>query len=133
MSQAIASDKGQKAAATQAVDPLVQDGQKLIPSVTRVFSNKGNMYVYLQAYEPGATTAVPLIAYVTFFKGSVKVMETPPVKVSDGIDPKSHMLPLKLAFGLDRLKPGEYNCQVTVLDPTAQKAAFWQAPVMMIP
>jgi hypothetical protein len=43
------------------------------------------------------------------------------------------MLPIKLSFGLSKLKPGEYNCQVTVLDPTGQKAAFWQAPVMMIP
>ena len=32
-------------------NPLVQDGQKLIPSVTRVFSKSRDMYVYLQAYE----------------------------------------------------------------------------------
>jgi hypothetical protein len=133
MKEAIAADKGDKAAATQAADPLVQDGQKLVPSVTRVFHNNGDMYVYLQAYEKTATTAQPLVAYVTFFKGSTKVMETPPVKVSDGMDPHSHMMPLKLSFALDKLKPGEYNCQVTILDPIGQKAAFWSAPVMMIP
>jgi VWFA-related protein len=133
MSEAIAADKGDKAAATQAANPLVQDGQKLIPSVTRVFHNNGDMYVYLQAYEKTATTAQPLVAYVTFFRGSTKVMETPPVKVAEGMDAHSHMMPLKLSFGLDKLKPGEYNCQVTILDPINQKAAFWQAPVMMIP
>ena len=42
-----------KEAAKQAANPLVQDGQKLIPSVTRVFSKSGDMYVYLQAYETG--------------------------------------------------------------------------------
>ncbi len=125
--------KGEKAATTQAVDPLVQDGKKLIPSVTRVFSTKGDMYIYLQAYEKGLNTAEPLIAYVSFYKGSTKAMETPPVKVVEGMDPKSHMLPIKFSFPLGKLKPGEYNCQVTVLDPTSQKAAFWQAPVMMIP
>ncbi len=41
-------------AVTQAVNPLVQDGRKLIPSVTRVFSSKAEMYVYLPAYEPDA-------------------------------------------------------------------------------
>jgi VWFA-related protein len=127
------AQKGDKASATQAVNPLVQDGMKLIPSVTRVFSTKNDMYVYLQAYEKGATSTQPLVAYVTFYKGSTKAMETPPVKVAEGMDPKSHMLPIKLAFPLSKLKPGEYNCQVTVLDPTGQKAAFWQAPVMMIP
>jgi len=125
--------KPSKAAITQAANPLVQDGEKLIPSVTRVFSSKSNMYVYLQAYEAGATITQPLVAYVSFFQGSVKVMETPLVRVADGLDPKSHMLPIKLSFPLGKLKPGEYDCEMTVLDPTGQKAAFWQAPVMVIP
>ena len=40
--------------ARKSANPLVQDGQKLIPSVTRVFSKDQDMYVYLQAYEQGA-------------------------------------------------------------------------------
>jgi hypothetical protein len=122
-----------KAAITQAANPLVQDGAKLIPSVTRVFSARSNMYVYLEAYEPGATTAQPLVAYVSFFRNQVKIMETPLVEVTEGRDPKSQMLPIKLSFPLAKLKPGEYDCEVTILDPTTQKTAFWQAPVMLIP
>ena len=40
-------------------NPLIQDGQKLIPSVTRVFSRSRDMYVYLQAYRarPGDDAA----------------------------------------------------------------------------
>ena len=34
--------------------PLVQDNQKLIPSVTRVFRKDQEMYVYLEAYQPAA-------------------------------------------------------------------------------
>jgi len=127
------SGKPAQAAATQAASPLVQDGIKLIPSVTRVFHASSDMYVFLEAYEPGATTAQPLVAYVSFVKGQAKVMETPPVKIADGLDPKSHMLPIKLSFPLGQLKTGEYDCEVTVLDPTAHKAAFWQAPVMVMP
>ena len=40
--------------AAQFTNPLVYDGQKLIPSVTRVFSRSRDMYVFLQAYERGA-------------------------------------------------------------------------------
>jgi len=40
---------------------------------------------------------------------------------------------LRFNLALEKLPPGEYNCQVTVLDTGAQKAAFWQAPVMLIP
>jgi hypothetical protein len=36
-------------------------------------------------------------------------------------------------LSLAKLPPGEYDCQVTVLNPASQKAAFWQAPVMLVP
>ena len=116
-----------------AVDPLIADGQKLVPSVTRVFSRSKDMYVYLQAYERGATTTQPLVAFVSFYKGQTKAFETSPVPVTDGLDPKSKAVPLRFNLALDKLSPGEYNCQVTVLDPGSQKAAFWQAPVMLVP
>jgi VWFA-related protein len=118
---------------SEIANPLVQDGQKLIPSVTRVFSKSKDMYVYLQAYEPAATTIQPLVAFVTFYRGQTKVFETAPLTVSDGLNNKLRTVPLKFDLSLGKLLPGEYNCQVTVLDPTSQKAAFWQAPIMLIP
>jgi VWFA-related protein len=127
-----AKDKNM-AAAAQAVNPLIVEGQQLVPSVTRVFSKSRDMYVYLQAYERTATTTQPMVAYVTFYRGQNKAFETTPLQVEDGLDPKSKALPLKFSLSLSQLPPGEYTCQVTVLDPMGQKAAFWQAPVMLIP
>ena len=115
------------------VNPLIQDGQKLIPSVTRVFSTTRDLYVYLQAYERGATSTQPLVAFVTFYRGQTKAFETPPLPVTDGLNAKSKAVPLRFSIPLSKLPPGEYNCQVTVLDPTGQKAAFWQAQVMLVP
>lgn len=118
---------------SELVDPLVLDGQKLIPSVTRVFSKSKDMYIYLQAYERGQTTEQPLVAFVTFYKGQTKAFETPPLAVTEGMNPKSKAVPMRFSVALNKLPPGEYNCQVTVLDPNGNKAAFWQAPVMLIP
>jgi len=87
----------------------------------------------LQAYEPAATTVQPLVAFVTFYRGQTKVFETAPLTVSEGLNNKLKTVPLKFNLSLAKLLPGEYNCQVTVLDPTGQKAAFWEAPVMLIP
>lgn len=113
-------------------NPMVVDGQKLIPSVTRVFNTARDMYIYLQAYERGATTTQPLVAFVTFYRGQVKAFETPPLAVTEGMNEKSKAVPLRFSVSLAKLPPGEYNCQVTVLDPTGQKAAFWSAPVMLV-
>jgi VWFA-related protein len=117
---------------SELTNPLVIDGQKLIPSVTRVFNTSRDMYIYLQAYERGATAQQPLVAFVTFYKGQVKAFETPPLAVTEGMNEKSKAVPLRFSVSLAKLPPGEYNCQVTVLDPTGQKAAFWSAPVMLV-
>jgi VWFA-related protein len=123
-----------KTGQAQATNPLVSENLKLIPSVTRVFSKGRDMYVFLQAYERNATTTTqPLVAFVTFYRGLHKEFETTPLQVVDGLDPKSKAVPLRFSLSLAKLPPGEYTCQVTVLDPTGQKAAFWQAPIMLIP
>ena len=117
----------------EAANPLVLDGQKLIPSVTRVFSKSRDLYVFLQAYERGATNMLPMVAFVSFYQGQMKVFESSPLAVTEGLDPKSKALPLRFSLSLQQLPPGRYDCQVTVLDPTGQKASFWQAPIVLIP
>jgi VWFA-related protein len=116
----------------ETTNPLVQEGEKLIPSVTRVFSKSRQMYIYLQAYEPAATTTQPLVAFVAFYRGQTKVFETQPRSVTDAMSNRLKTMPLRFDLTLDQLSPGAYNCQVTVLDPTGQKAAFWQAPIVVV-
>jgi VWFA-related protein len=118
---------------TPNMNPLVQDGQRLIPSVTRVFSKRRDMYVYLQAYERANATVQPLVAFVTFYRGQSKVFETAPLQVSEGMDNKLKTVPLRFSLSLGKLPPGKYDCQVSVIDPGSQKAAFWQSPVMLVP
>jgi VWFA-related protein len=131
LGEALHSVKDSSAALT--ADPLVHDGQKLIPSVTRVFSQGRDLYVYLQAYERDATDTRPLVAFVTFSRNSQKALETQPVVVTDGLDPRSKAVPLRFSIPLASLAPGRYDCQVTVLDPGGRKVAFWQAPVFVVP
>jgi len=122
-----------KAAAAQAVDPLIYEGEKLLPSVTRVFSTSQDLHVYLQAYEKGRDTMQPLVAFVSFFQGDVKVFETEPLAVVDGMHPRSKAVPLRFSIPLQKLPPGRYDCQVAVMEPSGQKVAFWQAPIAIVP
>jgi VWFA-related protein len=122
----------EKAQNQQSANPLIQDGMQLVPSVTRVFNTSKDMYVYLQAYEPNAETWRPLVAFVTFYRGQTKAFESAPLAVTEGLSNRLKTVPLQFNFALSKLPPGEYNCQITVLDPEGQKAAFWSAPVMLI-
>jgi len=119
-------------AKTDAANPLIQNGEKLIPSVTRVFHTDRDLYVFLQAYDRGTVSVQPLVAFVTFYRGQTKAFETPPLAVTDPPDPQSKAVPLRFSLPLSKLPPGEYNCQVTVVGPAGQRASYWQAPVMLI-
>jgi hypothetical protein len=92
------------------------------------------MYVYLEAYEQTATTARPVVAFVTFYKGQTKAYETMPIEVATPSETKLKTMPLRFTVPLSSLEVGQqYDVQVTVLDPEGNKAAFWQAPVAIAP
>ena len=116
-----------------AVNPLVQDGKKLIPSVTRVFSTTRQIYVYLQAYKqtPSAGNP-PLFAFVTLYRAGAKVFETTPTAIAPSAVNRLGTMPLSFSLGVNGLAPGEYDCQVTILDPSTQKANFWRAPIVLV-
>ncbi len=116
-----------------AANPLVEGNQKLVPSVTRVFRKDQDMYVYLEAYQPAAATTQFMVATVSFYRGRVKAFETAPLQVTDGLNPKSKAVPLKFRFPLGKLEPGRYTCQVSVVNPAAQKFAVWRSPMVVLP
>ncbi|HEY1903194.1 MAG TPA: VWA domain-containing protein [Terracidiphilus sp.] len=120
-------------------NPLVQDGKKLIPSVTRVFSTTREIYVYFQAYkqptpnDPAAKAAgQPLFAFVSLYSGGNKVFETPPTAIVPNATSRLGTMPLTFNLGVNGLPPGQYDCQVTVLDPATGKANFWRAPILLV-
>jgi hypothetical protein len=116
----------------QVANPLVENGQKMVPSVTRVFSRSGDMHIYVQAYQQTPETPHPLLAYVTFFRGQSKSFETPPMPISEALSNRLKTMAVKFSIGMSKLAPGRYTCQVTILDPQGQKGAFWQAPVLVV-
>jgi VWFA-related protein len=127
------ASKEKERAKEASANPLVLNGHKLIPSVTRAFSRSRDLYVYLQAYEQGVTTVQPLMAYVSFYQGQTKVFETQPMEVTSAMSNSLKTMPLRFSIGLTALPPGDYDCQVTVLDPASQKTSFWQTPITLVP
>jgi VWFA-related protein len=124
-----------------AVNPLVQDGKKLIPSVNRVFSAGREIYVYFQAYKQSAAAdpaaakppSQPLFAFVTLYLAGNKVFETPPTAIVPNAASRLGTMLFSFNLGVNGLPPGQYDCQITVLDPATTKANFWRAPILLVP
>lgn len=113
--------------------PLVHDGRKVIPSVTRVFRGARDLHVLLEAHRrrSGNETG-PLAAFVALYRDDKVVLETMPLIVTRGTERRPWVLPLHFEVPLDTLPSGRFRCQVTVLDPMGQKVAFWQAPIIVV-
>jgi hypothetical protein len=90
------------------------------------------MYVYLQAYNEGATVANPVVAFVSLYQGQKKVVEIQPVAVTPPATSRLGMASLNFTIGLTELPPGPHDCQVTILDPVNKKGTFWQASMMIV-
>ena len=137
---------GKDAAKNDAANPLMENGRKLIPSVTRVFSTDREMYVYLQAYTKGAASVAaapagsvpppqpdtPVLAFVTFYQDQKKVYETSPIAVLPKPGTRLGMVPLSMKVSLGELAPGTYECQVSVIDPVLGKVSFRRYPVLLV-
>lgn len=133
--------RGKKQIENDAKNPLVQEGLKLIPSVTRVFNTAREMNVYLQAYAgaPAANsteTATPkpassLIAFVGLYKDGKKAFESAPLAAPPMAGSRLGATPFSFHLPLGGLASGRYDCQISVLDPTGHRVAFWVSPVML--
>jgi len=133
--------KGKEQAKNDAANPLVNADGKLIPSVTRTFRIDRNIEVFLQAYlgnDPAGNDASlsktltansQVIAFVSLYRDGIKVMDSEAIQASALTESRLGTVAIDLKVGIAKLGPGEYQCQVTVLDPSRNRAAFWQGPV----
>lgn len=113
-----------------AANPLVQGGQKLVPSVTKVFRKSQSLYVYSEIYEPGAEPSIA--ASLSIFRGHVKEFESNPVRLTQA-GPHPGTLPIEFQVPLAKLKPGKYTAQLNVIDEAGGKFAFRRSPLVLVP
>jgi hypothetical protein len=116
-----------------AANPLVQDDQKLLPSVTRVFRKEQELFVYMEAYQPTSAETQMMVATVSFYRGTVKAFETTPFQIKEGLNPTSKGVPISFSVPLSKLQPGKYICQVSVVNPSAQRFAIWRSNIVLLP
>jgi len=106
--------------------PLVRDGVEILPSLTHVVDRAQKMYFYYEVYEPDAPAGgtSSLKTSLAFYRGSVKVFETPLVERTglDAADRRAAIFQFEVpASGF---QPGLYTCQVNIIDDVAGRFAF---------
>jgi len=115
----------QKAAGRKTASPLVRDGVELVPNLTHIVRRDQKLYFYYEVYDPAMENGAPqLRTSLAFYRGKVKVLETPVVERTevDAADRRAAVFQFELAAG--SLQAGFYTCQVNIIDEVAGRFAF---------
>ena len=105
--------------------PLVREGVELLPSLSHVVDRDRKMYFYYEVYDPAAANGRPsLKTSLSFYRGTVKVFETPLVERSelDVADRRAALFQFEVPAA--SFKPGLYTCQVNIVDDVAGTFTF---------
>ncbi len=116
-------------------NPLVEDGQQLVPSITRVFRKDQNLFVYMEVYDPvlGGDQKPSVAAILTFFRGKTKMSQSQPVRLDSFIPQRGQTLPVRFQVPLASLPTGVYTCQINLIDENGHKFGFQRAEIKILP
>ena len=103
--------------------PLDVGGERIVPSVTRLFTGDQTLYVFFQAYAPPNADADSLRAGLVFFRNGLRLSDTPMVAPTE-YDEKTRTASFRLSLPLASLTAGRYTVQAIVVDAGTSYAAF---------
>lgn len=107
-------------------NPLIRDGVQLLPNLTHVVGKDQKLFFYYEVYDPGeANGATPqLRTSLAFYRGKVKVFETPVVERTTVDAPARHAALFQFEVPASSFAPGLYTCQINIIDAVAGKFDF---------
>jgi len=103
--------------------PLDVGGERIIPSVTRVFSGQQMLYIFFQAYLPGGADPSKLRAGIELFRNGRRFNQTPMVAPAQ-VDDKTHTASFRMSLPLADVPQGSYTVQAIVVEAGGGHAAF---------
>jgi VWFA-related protein len=122
--------------------PLVRSGQEYIPNISHVFRTDQHLYLLYEIYAPaheklaadapkGTKPGISLLSSLELMQGSAKVYETPLVQAKAINVEGRDAVAIELDVPLAALKPGQYLCQLNVIDDAAGNFAFPRFAVLV--
>ncbi len=112
-----------------ASSPLEINGETIVPSVTRLFTQNQTLYVFFQVYYPEkdekkeAFNGKSLKAGLVFFRNGLQVNATPLLSPAE-VDSKRSVASFRISLPLSKLPGGRYSLQTIAVAPGTQHSAF---------
>jgi hypothetical protein len=122
--------------------PLVRGGQEYVPNISHVFRQDQHLYLLYEIYGPtrqkpaadapkGTKSTINLLSSLELIQGATKVYETPLVRATAINVEGRDAVAIELDVPLNGLKPGQYLCQLNVIDDAGGSFAFPRFAVLV--
>jgi len=122
--------------------PMVRGGQEYVPNISHVFRQDQHLYLLYEIYGPaheklaadapkGTKAGINLLSSLELIQGSTKVYETPLVQAKTINVQGRDAVAIELDVPLAGLKPGQYICQLNVIDDAQGSFAFPRFAVLV--
>jgi hypothetical protein len=121
---------------TLANHPLIQNGQKTVPSITRVFRKDQTLYVYFEVYDPapdGASKAPDLTAQVELLQGARNAFSSMPETQTKLMPNRPGVASFSVQVPLAKMAAGQYTAQINVIDEAGKRFAFPRSTIILLP
>jgi VWFA-related protein len=128
--------------ASKKESPLVHEGEEYVPNISHVFRQDQHMYLLYEIYNPahekaaenqpkGTKPGINLLSSLELIQGATKVYETPLVQAKAINVEGRDAVAIELDVPLAGLKPGQYTCQLNVIDDAAGAFTFPRFAVLV--
>ncbi|MGH9585834.1 MAG: VWA domain-containing protein [Acidobacteriaceae bacterium] len=114
-------------------NPMVHDGEELVPNIPHVFRQNQHLYFLYEVYSPDKTPKTRVLTSIEFLKNGVKAFETPLIQATQLNEPNRKAIVFQFDVPLSSFQPGQYTCQVNVIDDTAGSFSFPRTAILIHP
>ena len=135
-------------ASKKTLNPLVREGNELVPNIAHVFTPDQHLYFFYEVYDPAkdklpepppdakekapaVKNPIHLLTSILFFNGKVKAFETPLIEARQLNAQERKAAVFQFDVPLAQLKPGLYTCQVNVIDDAGGTFVFPRIPILV--
>ncbi|HVH86077.1 MAG TPA: VWA domain-containing protein, partial [Terriglobales bacterium] len=145
----LASQRAPASAKKNDPNPLIREGEALVPNITHVFTPDQHLYMQYEVYDPAKDkrdpavlgtqsqpakapkNAIRVLTSVEFLQGNAKAYETPLVEAREINAPERKAAVFQFEVPLSQLRPGLYTCQVNVIDDAGGSFSFPRMAILL--
>jgi VWFA-related protein len=114
-------------------NPMVHDGEELVPNLPHVFRQNQHLYFLYEVYSPDKTPKTRVLTSIEFLKNGAKAFETPLIQATQLNQPNRNAIVFQFDVPLSSFQPGQYTCQINVIDDTGGSFSFPRTAILIHP